>query len=297
MKDPILEFIKYLQLERRYSLHTINAYNRDLSQFNEFLINIHLINIEKADFAQIREWIVYLHSNEISNRSINRKISSLKSFYKYHLTRHNIDVNPAAKINVLKTEKSLPVFIEEKSMEMLFEDIVFPDDYLGVFSKTILMLFYNTGMRVEELVNLKTLNVDFVKLQLKVLGKRNKERLIPISIDMANQLQSYVDFRDSEVLNTTKSEGNLFLTQNGNKLYKKLVYRQVKYYLSLVTTNSKKSPHVLRHTFATHLLNKGADLNAIKEILGHASLSATQIYTHNSIEKLKNVYKQAHPKA
>lgn len=297
MKEPIIEFVKYLQLERRYSIHTVNAYSRDLTQFNEFLNNIHLINIEEADFAQIREWVVYLNSNEISNRSINRKISSLKSFYKYHLIRHNIEVNPAAKINVLKTEKSLPVFIEEKGMDMLFEEIIFPDDYLGVFSRTILQLFYNTGMRVEELVNLKTLDVDFSKLSLKVLGKRNKERLIPISKEMANQLQLYLNYRDNEGLNTLKSEGNLFLTQNGNKIYKKLVYRQVNYYLGLVTTNSKKSPHVLRHTFATHLLNKGADLNAIKEILGHASLSATQIYTHNSIEKLKNVYKQAHPKA
>ncbi len=296
MENSINIFINYLKLERRYSGHTTDAYERDLSQFDEFVKTIHLINILDADFYQIREWIVELNKNEISNRSINRKITSLRSYYKYHLSRNNIELNPAAKINVLKTEKNLPVFIEEDSMDYLFNDIEFTDDYMGILSKTILDLFYGTGMRAAELVNIKVLDISFDAMQVKVLGKRNKERIIPISIIIIEQIKLYLLER-ANVVNDTKSEEYLFLTKKGNKIYKKLVYRQVNYYLSLVTTSSKKSPHVLRHTFATHLLNKGADLNAIKEILGHASLSATQIYTHNSIEKLKDVYKNAHPKA
>ncbi len=296
MNKEIQDFTKYIQLERRYSIHTVEAYNRDLNQFQEFLNQIYLINIVKAEYPQIREWVVYLNNQEISNRSINRKITTLKSFYKYQLISQNIEVNPASKVNVLKTEKKLPEFVDEENMDFLLEKVEFTDDYIGVLSKTILDLFYGTGMRVEELVNLKHKNVDKVNLQVKVLGKRNKERIIPISKQLMQQLTLYSNYRNESISNAESSE-YLFLTKNGNKIYKKLVYRQVNYYLSLVTTSSKKSPHVLRHTFATHLLNKGADLNAIKEILGHASLSATQIYTHNSIEKLKNVYKQAHPKA
>ena len=296
MNKEIQDFTKYIQLERRYSIHTVEAYNRDLNQFQEFLDQIHFINIVKAEYPHIREWVVYLNNQEISNRSINRKITTLKSFYKYQLISQNIEVNPASKVNVLKTEKKLPEFVDEENMDFLLEKVEFTDDYIGVLSKTILDLFYGTGMRVEELVNLKQKNVDKVNLQVKVLGKRNKERIIPVSNQLMQQLILYSDYRNESISNAESSE-YLFLTKNGNKIYKKLVYRQVNYYLSLVTTSSKKSPHVLRHTFATHLLNKGADLNAIKEILGHASLSATQIYTHNSIEKLKNVYKQAHPKA
>ncbi len=296
MNKEIQDFIDYIQLERRYSVHTVSAYCVDIEQFQLFLNENYSINIVDSDFANIRAWIVSLNSQKISNRSINRKISSLKSFYKYHLICQNIDVNPATKVNVLKTEKKLPVFVEEDKMEFLFEELKFSEDYMGVFSKTILDLFYGTGIRVEELVNLKEIDVDTDKLQIKVLGKRNKERIIPISNTVAQQIKLYITLKKETISNAKMSEF-LFLTKNGNKVYKKLVYRQVNYYLSLVTTNSKKSPHVLRHTFATHLLNKGADLNAIKEILGHASLSATQIYTHNSIEKLKNVYKQAHPKA
>jgi len=296
VNKEIQDFIDYIQLERRYSVHTVSAYSVDIEQFQLFLNENYSINIVDSDFANIRAWIVSLNSQKISNRSINRKISSLKSFYKYHLICQNIDVNPATKVNVLKTEKKLPVFVEEDKMEYLFDELKFSEDYMGVFSKTILDLFYGTGIRVEELVNLKEIDVDTDKLQIKVLGKRNKERIIPISNTVAQQIKLYITLK-KEVISNAKMSEFLFLTKNGNKVYKKLVYRQVNYYLSLVTTNSKKSPHVLRHTFATHLLNKGADLNAIKEILGHVSLSATQIYTHNSIEKLKNVYKQAHPKA
>jgi len=296
MNKDILDFINYIQLERRYSAHTVEAYKRDLSQFQLFLEENNKGSILNATFNLIREWIVYLNSNSISNRSINRKITSLKSFYKYHLICNNIDVNPVKRVNVLKTEKKLPVFVEEEKMEILFDDIDFPDNYKGVISKTIIDLLYGTGLRVEEFVNIKLKDVDFVNQQIKVLGKRNKERIVPISNTVIRQIQIYLD-RRSEIISDAKSSEYLFLTEKGNKIYKKFVYRQVNYYLSLVTTSSKKSPHVLRHTFATHLLNKGADLNAIKEILGHASLSATQIYTHNSIEKLKNVYKQAHPKA
>ncbi|MCK5846799.1 MAG: tyrosine-type recombinase/integrase [Bacteroidales bacterium] len=296
MNKEILDFINYIQLERRYSVHTVDAYRSDLEQFQMFISEIYSDNILKADFAKIRDWIVYLNRQGISNSTINRKITTLKSFFKFHLISQNVDSNPATKINVLKTEKKLPVFVEEDNMEFLLDEVEFPDDYMGVFSKTILDLFYGTGIRVEELVNIKEKDVDHDRVQLKVLGKRNKERIIPISNNVLLQIDKYISLK-KEVVNSAKSSEYLFLTKNGDKVYKKLVYRQVNYYLSLVTTNSKKSPHVLRHTFATHLLNKGADLNAIKEILGHASLSATQIYTHNSIEKLKNVYKQAHPKA
>lgn len=296
MSNSINEFIDYLKFERRYSHHTTDAYLNDLTQFHTFLTELFDIKIIEADFTMIRAWIVHLNSNEISNRSINRKITSLKSFFKYHISLEIISINPAAKINVLKTEKKLPVFIEEKNMEDLFEKVEFTNDYNGVLAKTILELFYATGIRVSELVNLKISGINFTSQQIKVLGKRNKERIIPISGELIKLINKYIDFRES-IVSGTKSEDYLFLTQKGKKIYKKLVYRQVIYYLGLVTTASKKSPHVLRHTFATHLLNKGADLNAIKEILGHASLSATQVYTHNSIEKLKNVYKQAHPKA
>jgi len=296
MNNEIRSFIKYIQFERRYSIHTVEAYARDLNQFQLFLEPIHLINIVEANFTQIREWVVYLNAQEISNRSINRKITTLKSFYKYHLINQKIEINPATRVNVLKIEKKLPEFVDEENMAFLLDELQFPEDYMGVLSKTILDLFYGTGMRVEELVNIKSKYVDNVNLQLKVLGKRNKERIIPVSSRLMQQIREYVKVRNENISDAESSE-YLFLTIKGNKIYKKLVYRQVNYYLSLVTTSSKKSPHVLRHTFATHLLNKGADLNAIKEILGHASLSATQIYTHNSIEKLKNVYKQAHPKA
>lgn len=292
----IKQYIDYIKLERRYSIHTINAYSADLLQFSDYVELIYSINILESEFAMIRSWLVNLNSNDISKRSINRKITSLRSFYKYHLSRHNIETNPVTKVSLLKTDKKLPVFVEEAGMENLLNDIEFPDTYNGQLDRTIIELFYSTGIRLSELVNLRNDQIDWGAQQMKVLGKRNKERIVPLTNPMIAQLKLYNSHKYKEI---KKAENDIyyFLTKNGKKIYDKLVYRKIKLYLGLVTTISKKSPHVLRHTFATHLLNKGADLNAIKEILGHASLAATQVYTHNSIEKLKNVYKQAHPRA
>jgi integrase/recombinase XerC len=294
--ETITKYIKYLKLERRYSLHTVEAYNNDLLQFANFISDLYKVDILEVDYSIIRAWIVYLNSNEISKRSINRKITSLRSFYKYQIVLGVIELNPAAKITLLKTDKPLPTFVEEESMDKMFSQVEFPDDYNGVLAKTMIDLLYSTGIRVSELVNLQIDRIDWVGQSIKVLGKRNKERIIPITTVLIAQLERYKMMRNT-VVNSNSDSIYYFLTFKGKKVYNKLVYRNINYYLSLVTTISKKSPHVLRHTFATHLLNKGADLNAIKEILGHASLSATQIYTHNSIEKLKNIYKQAHPKA
>jgi len=228
--------------------------------------------------------------------SINRKITSLRSFYKFQKASGSMDSNPAAKIKLLKTPKTLPVFVEEDNMDHLFNDDLFNRDYKGVLSKAIIDLLYATGMRVSELVNLKTKDIDWFQGQLKVLGKRNKERIIPMSENLKESLHLYNKVRNTiEVYE--KDKVYFFIGVKGKRIYNKFVYRLINHYLGLITTIKKRSPHVIRHTFATHMLNQGADLNAIKEILGHASLSATQIYTHNSIEKLKNVYKQAHPKA
>jgi len=265
-------------------------------QFFSFISDLYKLDILEANYSIIRAWIVHLNSNDISKRSINRKITSLRSFYKYQLVLGNIDSNPAVKITLLKTDKPLPTYVEEENMNKLFSEVKFPDDYNGILAKTMIDLLYSTGVRVSELVNLEIGKIDWAAQSIKVLGKRNKERIIPITNVLITQLEQYKAVRNT-VLNNDSDTIYYFLTLKGKKIYNKLVYRNINYYLSLVTTISKKSPHVLRHTFATHLLNKGADLNAIKEILGHASLSATQVYTHNSIEKLKDIYKQAHPKA
>ena len=295
MKE-IDKYIEYIKYEKRYSNHTVGAYNIDLNQYVRFVGQKYDINILDSDFSHIRSWIVYLSNEEISKRSINRKITTLRSFFKYFKQNGQIVANPAAKINLLKTSKPLPVYIEEEEMADLFNDDLFSDDYKGVLSKTIIDLLYSTGMRVSELVNLKANNIDWHNNQLKVLGKRNKERIIPIGMGTVELLHLYNKVRDDQISHII-DDSYFFIGIKGKKIYPKFVYRIINYYLSLVTTIKKRSPHVIRHTFATHMLNKGADLNAIKEILGHASLSATQIYTHNSIENLKNVYKQAHPKA
>ena len=294
--NTITKYIDYIKFERRFSKHTVVAYNNDLLQFFSFISDLYKLDILEANYSIIRAWIVHLNSNDISKRSINRKITSLRSFYKYQLVLGNIDSNPAVKITLLKTDKPLPTYVEEENMNKLFSEVKFPDDYNGILAKTMIDLLYSTGVRVSELVNLEIGKIDWAAQSIKVLGKRNKERIIPITNVLITQLEQYKAVRNT-VLNNDSDTIYYFLTLKGKKIYNKLVYRNINYYLSLVTTISKKSPHVLRHTFATHLLNKGADLNAIKEILGHASLSATQVYTHNSIEKLKDIYKQAHPKA
>lgn len=290
----ISEFCDYLSHQKRYSIHTVSAYKKDLEQFNQFLISDFDTNsFSEANSHIVRSWIVQLIENDISPRSINRKISTLKSFYKYLLKNNEIEINPLLKVITPKTSKRLPVFVGESEITNLFTQIEFPNDYEGSRDNIILELFYATGIRLSELVNLQLNSIDYHNSTIKVIGKRNKERIIPFGNNLKLKIDNYLVERKK----IKNPDSQLFLTKVGKKIYPKLVYRVVKHYLSLVTTVSKKSPHVLRHTFATHMLNNGADLNSIKEILGHSNLSATQVYTHNTIEKLKNIHKQAHPKA
>ncbi len=286
------DFINYIRFEKRFSNHTIVAYQNDLLQFSDFLQSTYNTNeINDANHLLIRSWIVDLMNKKITPRSVNRKITTLKTFYKFLLRQKIVSENPMLKIQAPKTSKKLPVFVEKEKMDALLDNIEFGDDFSGKRNKLIIELFYSTGMRLTELINLKITDVDFYNNQLKVLGKRNKERIIPFSQELKLTIENYLTVK-REV-----SENDFLLTLNsGKKLYEKFVYNIVKSYLSHVTTIDKKSPHVLRHTFATHMLNNGADLNAIKDLLGHANLSATQIYTHNTVEKLKNIHKQAHPR-
>ncbi len=286
-------FLQYIKDEKRFSPHTILAYKNDLKQFFDFLTNMKIQESTEINHSIIRSWIIYLIENNISNRSVNRKLSTLKSYFKYLVKEGIIEENPMHKVLAPKTAKRLPVFLEESSMDLLLDEVDFGEGFIASRDKLILELFYSTGIRLSELINLKINNLNTFNKSLKVLGKRNKERIIP--------LNNLVHERITDYLKKRKEEGHpsdyVFITDKGKKIYEKLVYRLVNSYLSKVTTITKKSPHVLRHTFATHMLNNGADLNAIKEILGHSNLSATQIYTHNTIDKLKTIYKQAHPKA
>lgn len=285
-------FIAYLRFEKRFSEHTVLAYATDINQFKAYLNSVYRINdISEVVHPVIRSWVVSLMEQKISPRSVNRKITTLKTFYKFLLRQGMVKENPMLKIQAPKTSKRLPVFVEKEKMDVLLDNIEFGDDFEGQRNKLIIELFYATGMRLSELINLKQSDVDIQACQVKVLGKRNKERIIPFNAELIAQIESYL------TLKPDSQNEFFFVSKNGDKLYAKRVYSIVKSYLSQVTTIDKKSPHVLRHTFATHMLNKGADLNAIKELLGHANLSATQIYTHNTVEKLKTVYKQTHPRA
>jgi len=291
----VQNFEHYLKFEKRFSNHTSRAYIDDLNQFRQYLsehYNIH--NIYEVDYQIVRSWIVMLLESDISPRSANRKISSLKSFYRYLLKNNEVTKNPMLKVTAPKTSKKLPLFVEQEKMNALFDESLFENSFTGHRDKTILELFYGTGMRLSELCNITLQNINMYQSQIKVLGKRNKERIIPLTDNLKKVISTYIEMRNQ--LQDVQSDF-LFVTDKGKKTYPKLVYRIVNYYLNLVTTQHKKSPHVLRHTFATHMLNNGAELNAIKEILGHANLSATQVYTHNTVEKLKKVYKQAHPRA
>lgn len=288
------EFIKYLQFEKRYSEHTLVAYKADLGQFVQYM------NESFGDFLfkdvttrQIRSWVVSLMDDNISAKSVHRKVTTLKSFYKYLMTQGYAENNPAQLVTVPKVAKKLPVFVQEEQLDQLLDLGFFASDFEGTRDKLIVSLFYGTGVRLAELKNLKIYNVDKSGCTIKVLGKRNKERIIPYPKDLNGALEDYVKFR-SEINGNTEF---LFITSKGKQVYDKLIYRVVNKYLNLVTTIDKKSPHVLRHSYATHLLNNGADLNAVKELLGHANLSATQVYTHTTFEKLKEIYKQAHPRS
>ena len=289
-------FLKYLQFEKRFSVNTVKSYKNDLNQFTDFIeISFNKNEIHLADEKLVRVWIVSLMEKDFSALSINRKISTLKTFFKFLLREGHIKSNPMDKVISPKTSKKLPSFVEEKQINNLLDDYSFGDDFLGVRNKTIVEMFYNTGMRLSELIGLENNSIDLHNGTIKVLGKRNKERILPVHSHFLKSIKKYILSRDKEFSNL--EHDFFFVTDKGNKLYEKFVYRIVNKYLNLVTTIEKKSPHILRHTFATHLLNRGADLNAIKELLGHANLSATQIYTHNTFEKLKTIYKQAHPRA
>ncbi len=289
-------FLDHIRYEKRLSHHTLTAYANDLAQYSEFLRGeFDLEQPEQADYQLIRGWIVSLVEDGLDKTSVNRKIATLRTFYSFLMRRKIITVDPMLKIQVLKTSKKLPTYVEEKPMESLLDDIDFPDDFTGVRDKLVLELLYGTGIRLSELTGLKTTDVNTYERTITVLGKRNKHRIVPLTASLSTLIQQYSELK----IKTFGDEdtGFLIVSDKGVAAYPVLIQRIVKRYLTLVTTLATKSPHVLRHTFATHLLNRGADLNAIKDLLGHSSLAATQIYTHNSIEQLKKTYDQAHPKA
>jgi len=286
-------FLNYLQYEKRYSVHTIVAYKTDLTQYATYLTKQYESLLLAAEVSMIRSWMMTIIESGCSQRSLNRKLSSLRQFYKYLLNNDLIESNPMLRIVSLKTDKVLPSYISKEDMVTLLDTSKFPRDYVGLRDRMIIELFYSTGIRLSELINLNISDIDFINKQVKVFGKRSKERIIPLLDSCLERLRNY--------LKTYKTQFNadsncLFLTEAGNVLYPKLVYRIVNSYLSDVTGVKQKSPHILRHAFATHMLNDGADLNAIKEILGHSSLTSTQIYTRSSAERLKEIYKQAHPR-
>jgi len=292
----IQPFIDSLKFEKRYSPHTIRSYHDDLCQFLAFAsVQFGETSIGGFTSPLIRSWLASLKDEKLSARSINRKISSLKSFFKFQIRAGVLETSPMGNIISPKAGKRLPVYVEQKDMETLFRHVEFADDWNGNTDKLFISLFYNTGMRLSELVNLKESQVDEANRTVKVTGKGNKERIIPVSQELVNMIGWYKNEKLVQFENVDRVY--LLVNQKGKKLYTKYVYLKVKQYLGEVSTLDKRSPHVLRHSFATHLTNNGADLNSIKELLGHASLAATQIYTHNSIEKLKEVYKKAHPKA
>lgn len=291
----IASFVSYLRLEKNYSAYTVGAYEKDLAAFSEFCrLQYDENNIDVVPYSIIRSWIIRLADKGISNRSINRKISALKAYYGFLQKTGTIAVTPLFKHKALKTEKKIEVPFSEDEMEKVLQQIPFRNDFEGVRDKLIIELLYATGMRRSELVNLKWNDVNYANNTLKVLGKRNKERILPLLPSTISILLKYTKLRSK--LENIEDVQYLFLTLGGLKIYETLVYRTVNKYLSLVSPKVKKSPHILRHTFATHLLNGGADLNAVKELLGHASLASTQVYTHNGIAELKKVHLKAHPR-
>jgi integrase/recombinase XerC len=290
-------FVQFLEFEKRCSPHTLVAYSQDLEQFTLFLSQVYNIeSIEQADHQMVRSWFISLIESGTTSRTITRKMSSLKSFFRFALANGFAGTNPMLKVSAPKTAKRLPEFIEQEKMEKLVTFPVLSDKPMSLRDQTILLVFYSTGIRLSELINISINDVDLVKGAIKVTGKRNKERIVPIGDRVTGQLQRYMAER-TEMEQVGNKSSLLFVNNKGDKLYPRLVYRIVHGWLSQVSTREKLSPHVLRHTFATHMLDNGADLNAIKDILGHSSLAATQVYTHNTITKLKSVYKQAHPRA
>lgn len=296
LNPHILPFNNYLKFEKRYSAHTIRSYTDDLTAFFDFL-NVTYGDLLPSQISglYIRSWLAGVKEQGATSRTVNRKISTLKSFFKFQLKQGAIDSSPMGQVTSPKISKRLPDFLKEDETEVLFKNIEFSDDWKGMTDKLILKLLYQTGIRLSELINLRMSAVDINRKQVKVLGKGNKERVLPLGANICSELIKYE--REKKMAFEKYEPLYLLLTAKGRKLYPGYVYQTVTAYLSLATTISKKSPHVLRHTFATHLMNNGADLNAVKDLLGHSSLAATQVYTHNTIEKLKNVHKKSHPKA
>lgn len=293
----IPSFIDYLKFEKRYSAHTIRSYHDDLVQFAGFLdTQFGPVKLKEISQSSIRSWLASLKEDDISARTINRKISTLKSFFKFLLKQGKIESTPMGNIISPKISKRLPVFIKEKDLADLAQTLkTNTEDWDGLNTKMLITIFYSTGMRLSELINMKEKQVDFSRKQLKILGKGNKERIIPAGAELLGVIKEYMNEKRKVF---EKTDDVLLVNSKGKKLYPKYAYNLVRDILTdEIKTLDKKSPHVLRHTFATHLMNNGANLDAVKELLGHASLSSTQVYTHNTIEKLKNVYKKAHPKA
>jgi|SRR5688572_23757834 len=292
----IHSFLKHLQYEKRLSRNTVLAYENDLQQLQQFLITTHsAAEISTATYTMVRSWIVSLVESGIEPSSVNRKIACLRTFFKFLMKQEIITNDPMAKISVLKMKRRLPAFVKEDDMVNLLDNHVFSDTFDDQRDRLILEMFYGTGIRLSELIHLKEKSIDLKNRTIKVLGKRNKERVIPFAAPLVLIIENYLSIRNREV--EMKEHGNFFVRANGAPCYPMMIYKIVKKYLDQFPGMEKRSPHVLRHTYATHLLNKGADLNAVKDLLGHTSLAATQVYTHNSMEKLKKVFEQAHPKA
>ena len=290
----IKSYLRYLLLELRYSLHTVKAYRTDLNIFNEYLNQNYDLSIQEANHSMIRSWLVEELNKGNSPRTVNRKITSLKSFFKYLIRENKIKINPTNRILSSKISKTLPQFVGVSDMNELLDKLQFANCFSEQRDKLIIEILYSTGIRLSELICIKTKDVNHQKRQIKVLGKRNKERIIPLTIELINSIDKYLILRNQQKIIDISY---LLITDSGKKINSSMVYRKVNKLLNGVTTLNKKSPHVLRHTFATHMLNNGADLNVIKELLGHASLSATEVYTHNSIDELKQIFNTSHPRA
>lgn len=288
-------FTDYLTLEKKYSLHTVTAYLKDLQDFQQFALDEYQYqDIVDVNYAVIRSWIVSLVDKEISNRTVNRKVSSLKTYYKFLLKTSQIEASPLLKHKALKNSKKIQVPFSEKEIDNVMILLEMENSFEGLRDKLIIELFYSSGIRRAELINIQINDISIPQKSLKVLGKRNKERIIPLLPTVLKTLNEYLPYR--EALEEIKDEKQLFLTAKGIKIYETLVYRIINSYFSRVSEKVKRSPHILRHSFATHLLNEGADINSVKELLGHSSLASTQAYTQNSIAKLKEVYKKSHPR-
>lgn len=293
--DSVEAFLHYLQFEKRYSSHTTEAYRSDLFQFISFLEGEGLSGndaLAEADASLVRVWLMQLMESGMKPRSVNRKITALKAFYHFNVGTGKLMANPMLKVVAPKAPKQLPEYVEAAKLDLLLDQVEFEEGFNGVLSKLVLELLYGTGMRRAELLGLRLADWEPNSQQIRVTGKRNKQRIIPLFPSLAARLEAYLQLR----LSLNAASDKLLLREDGSEIYAEWVYRLVRKYLGLVSTKKKRSPHVLRHSFATEMLNNGADLNAIKEVLGHANLSATQVYTHNSLEKLKSVYKNAHPR-